>query len=104
MMLRDGRRKLRSRAAKSTTESPSLSRSGHHRAELSFTFCGCVVNDLHAVIKNNDEWREQSFWDVFLAFDEGEYVHGPLGDPEEVFTKPMIANILREFDAAPGRL
>ena len=40
------------------------------------------------------------FWDIYEAFDAGEYPHEDGGDPEPGFTRPMLAAILA---AARGR-
>jgi hypothetical protein len=39
------------------------------------------------------------FWSVFLAFDNGEYYHdnNREEDPEEVYTRPMIEQILKQI-------
>jgi hypothetical protein len=65
-------------------------------SELSFAFSDAVVNDLFGVITFADESRPPLFWDVYLAFDEGEYYHGNNRDedPVEVYTRTMIARIL----------
>jgi hypothetical protein len=69
---------------------------GFHASEMTFAFCDAVVNDLHGVIILADEHRHALFWEVFLAFDEGEYYHGNNRDedPVEVYTRPMIARIV----------
>ena len=69
---------------------------GFHDSELSFEFCDAVVNDIHRVITFADESRPALFWDVYLAFDEGEYYHNDKRDedPVEVYTRPMIARIV----------
>jgi hypothetical protein len=63
---------------------------------MTFAFCDAVVNDLYGVLTSTDEPRPALFWDVFLAFDEGEYYHGNNRDedPVEVYTRPMIARIV----------
>ena len=69
---------------------------GFHASEMTFAFCDAVVNDLHGVITSADEHRPALFWEIFLAFDEGEYYHGNNRDedPVEVYTRPMIARIV----------
>ena len=69
---------------------------GFHNSELSFEFCDAVVNDIHGVITSANEIRPTLFWDVYLAFDEGEYYHNDKRDedPSEAYTRPMIARIL----------
>jgi hypothetical protein len=63
---------------------------------LTFAFCDAVVNDLHGVITFANELRPGLFWEVFLAFDEGEYYHGNNRDedPAEIYTRPLIAHII----------
>jgi hypothetical protein len=63
---------------------------------LTFAFCDAVVNDLHGVITSANEDRPDLFWEVFLAFDEGEYHHHSNRDedPVEVYTRPMIGRII----------
>jgi hypothetical protein len=63
-----------------------------------FGFCDQVVNDLHAVISVQNEDRPKLFWDVFLAFDAGEFFPNDDRsiDPVEAFTRPQIAKIVRE--------
>ena len=55
-----------------------------------------MVNDLYGVITSTDEHCPTLFWDVYFAFDEGEYYHGNNRDedPVEVYTRPMIARIV----------
>jgi hypothetical protein len=69
---------------------------GFQTPELSFAFCDAVINDLHGVITSADEHRPEFFWEVYLAFDEGEYYHGNNReeDPVEVYTPPMIFRAL----------
>jgi hypothetical protein len=69
---------------------------GFHASELTFAFCDAVVNDLHGVITFANELRPGLFWEVFLAFDEGEYYHGNNRDedPAEIYTRPLIAHII----------
>ena len=69
---------------------------GFHASELTFAFCDAVVNDLHGVITSANEDRPDLFWEVFLAFDEGEYHHHSNRDedPVEVYTRPMIGRII----------
>jgi hypothetical protein len=73
--------------------------SGFDRRELSFEFCDWVVNQFHAAITLANEDRPDWFWRVFLAFDAGEYYHDPARaeDPVETYTRPQIADIIRDF-------
>jgi hypothetical protein len=69
---------------------------GFYSSELTFNFRDAVINDLHGVISFADEERPVLFWEVFLAFDSGEFY--PNTDrskgPAEVYTRPMIARII----------
>jgi hypothetical protein len=69
---------------------------GFHSSELPFAFCDAVVNDISGVITSADENRPELFWEVYLAFDEGEYYHNNKRDedPVEVYTRPRIARIV----------
>jgi hypothetical protein len=70
--------------------------SGFHRFELSFEFCDAVVNDLSGPVSNTSGPTPSVFWQVYWAFDEGEYYHGNDRDkdPAEIYTRPMIARVL----------
>jgi hypothetical protein len=46
---------------------------GFHNNSFQFGFCDQVVNDLHAIISVQNEDRPEWFWNVFLAFDAGEF-------------------------------
>ena len=69
---------------------------GYNTSDLSFGFCDMVVNDLSSPVTNTSGPKPQIFWDVYSAFDEGEYYHGNNRgeDPVEVYTRPMIARIV----------
>lgn len=71
---------------------------GFHNSELTFTFCDAVVNDIHDVITCAGEDRPELFWNVFLAFDNGEYRHkdNPGADPVAAYTRPMIEEIVAD--------
>jgi hypothetical protein len=71
---------------------------GFYSLELSFEFCDAVVNDLAGPVTNTDEPKPELFWDVYSAFDEGEYYHGNNRDedPVEIYTRPMIERIVKE--------
>ena len=65
---------------------------GFYSSEFSFQFCDAVVNDLFGPVTNTAGPKPELFWDVYSAFDEGEYYHGnnPDEDPVETYTRPMI--------------
>jgi hypothetical protein len=70
---------------------------GFHSSVLSFEFCDAVVNDLAGPVTNTDGPKPELFWDVYSAFDEGEYYHGNERgeDPVETYTRPMIDRIVK---------
>jgi hypothetical protein len=76
---------------------------GYNASELSFDFCDMVVNDLAGPVTNTSGARPQVFWEVYSAFDEGEYYHGNNRDedPEEVYTRPMIARVVEVLGTYP---
>ena len=69
---------------------------GFNTSALSFEFCDMVVNDLFGLVTSTSGPIPQLFWEVYLAFDEGEYYHGNNRDedPVEAYTRPMIARIV----------
>jgi hypothetical protein len=73
---------------------------GFDSSELPFAFCDAVVNDIHGVITSTDQHRPELFWEVFLAFDEGEYYHNNKRDedPVEMYTRPQIARIVASLN------
>ena len=72
---------------------------GFADGELDFTFCDAVVNHIHWGIALSGGERPDLFLSVFLAFDHGEYYHdnNREEDPEEVYTRPMIEQILKQI-------
>jgi hypothetical protein len=99
---------------------------GYNASELSFEFCDMVVNDFAGPVSDTSGPRPPIFWEVYSAFDEGEYYHGcnrdedPVEvytrtrhgpssgqrscnrdeDPVEVYTRPMIARIVEAISSA----
>ncbi len=78
---------------------------GFHSGDLTFEFCDAVVNGLYAVLieglsrEPQQPWPDL-FYQVFVAFDEGEYRHKADAadvDPIAKYTKPMIGSIVAEF-------
>ncbi|ATU92262.1 hypothetical protein [Phyllobacterium zundukense] len=69
---------------------------GFYASELSFEFCDAVVNEIHSVIIFKNEQRPRFFWEIYLAFDSGEYYHDGNRDehPVEAYTRPKIERIL----------
>ena len=70
---------------------------------LGFPECDAVMNNLHSwSLFNRERLLPDQAHQVFLAFDEGEYRHPEDGadvDTEEKYTRSMIMDILRGFDA-----
>jgi len=69
---------------------------GFNGSELSFEFCDAVLNDLFGPVTNTSGPRPKVFWEIYSAFDEGEYYHdnNREEDPVDVYTRPMIARIV----------
>jgi hypothetical protein len=71
---------------------------GYVSGELPFGFCDGVMNHVYSFMNLNHDMAPPAYsYSVFLAFDEGEYQHedDPKdSSPEELYTKPMIAEIL----------
>ena len=70
-----------------------------HEGRLSFAFCDAVMNDLEAVISTADDHRPDLFWQVYLAFDAGEYHRAgdKSDDPVADHTAPAIAAIVESL-------
>ena len=76
---------------------------GYQNSQLSFEFCDAVVNDFFSVITFTQEAKPALFWNVYLAFDEGEYRHENDDaeiDSAEKYTRPMLAEIVSEYVSA----
>ena len=71
-------------------------------SELSFEFCNAIVNDLFAPYTDTAKPKSELFWDVYLAFDEGEFYHGNNReeDPVETYTRPMIARVVEVLEGS----
>jgi hypothetical protein len=74
---------------------------GFHSSELPFWFCDAIANDLFVIMTHEspaEDWSDVLF-EVYCAFDEGEYQHREKqdDDPVEVYTRPMVAQILAKF-------
>ena len=72
---------------------------GYFDGRLEFSFCDGAINNLYGFMMT--DMTEAPFpayaYSVFLAFDEGEYHHSkdpPNASPVELYTKPMIAEII----------
>jgi hypothetical protein len=74
---------------------------GFHRSELDFEFCDEIVNTIHGIITLADESRPDLFWQVFLAFDSGEFYrdNDRSQDPIEAFTRPLIAKVIEQYSS-----
>lgn len=73
---------------------------GYHEEQLTFAFCDTVVNILVGnvfsdAVAQRDTWP-RLFWDVFLAFDAGEFHRSGEEhvDPAEKYTRPLITAII----------
>jgi len=68
---------------------------GFDDSKLSFEFCDAVVNDLAIAVTNTSGPRPELFWEVYSAFDQGEFYHdnNRNEDPVQVYTRPTIARI-----------
>jgi hypothetical protein len=62
------------------------------------------MNGIHDHIANADERRPELFWNVYVAFDEGEYHrdNNRQDDPIEAYTRPLIAQILSSVSDDPS--
>jgi hypothetical protein len=74
---------------------------GFHSSELTFDFCDAIANDLFVILTHEspaEDWSDLLF-EVYCAFDEGEYHHRgkPDDDPVEAYTRPMVAQILAKY-------
>ncbi|CAB3760025.1 hypothetical protein GQ57_30515 [Burkholderia sp. MSh2] len=79
---------------------------GYHRGQLPYAFCDEVVNllvgRLYAdALVDRDTWPAL-FWEVYLAFDAGEYFRPGERDidPVEKYTRPLIEEIVGKV--SPG--
>jgi hypothetical protein len=67
--------------------------------ELPFEFCDIVINDMYVVmvphkLSEVPGLHSGLFWEVFLAFDAGEFHARPNDDPVREYTKPFIRKIV----------
>jgi hypothetical protein len=77
---------------------------GFYTRELDFTFCDAVINDMFSTNIGRG-CQPNFFWKIFLAFDAGEaYAKDGKGghkrdeDPSEVYTRPLIAEIIKSMN------
>jgi len=75
---------------------------GFHEGRLSFEFCDAVANHIfgHTISTLTLYCKLSALgWDVFHAFDEGEFYHDGKRDeePVEVYTRPKIARIIEKL-------
>ncbi|WP_126420967.1 hypothetical protein [Asticcacaulis excentricus] len=77
---------------------------GFCEGRLDFLFCDAVVNDLYLLAINLHPLNAANgFFQIFNAFDEGEYHHmgRPLDEnPVETYTRPMLLKALKEWRQA----
>jgi hypothetical protein len=66
-----------------------------------YDYCDAVANSLYQVILfEYDEIQSNLAWEMFLAFDEGEWHHN--GDPEDqspedLYTRPAIRELIQKI-------
>lgn len=72
--------------------------SGFNKGTLDFDFCDRVVNELMGLMGREPD-LPPLFWDVYLAFDAGEFYRDDDRsiNPVDRFTRPRIAEIVRRF-------
>lgn len=83
---------------------------GYHQGRLAFDFCDGVTNGLYAALIEGLSRQPQPpwpdlFYDVFLAFDAGEYPHhgdDAAVDPIEKYTKPLVQEIFARLHDKPS--
>lgn len=79
---------------------------GFRKQAFDFGFCDDVVNQLQGGSLHSREDWPNLFWDVFLAFDAGEYYHtgdDQLLDPVEKYTKPLLDAAIAKYSDAFSR-
>ena len=79
---------------------------GFHCGKLAFEFCDAILNDMFGLITSaNDEKLPDLFYQIYYAFDEGEYYHRdkPDEDPVEAYTRPQIARIIENLPPRRGQ-
>ncbi|WP_157381216.1 hypothetical protein [Burkholderia ubonensis] len=75
---------------------------GYHDGKLSFAFCDSIVNIMVEKVYSDAAAQRETwpflFWEVFLAFDAGEFSRPGERhiDPAEKYTKPLIAAIVAQ--------
>lgn len=74
---------------------------GYERRQLSFGLCSGIVNGLYpAILELEVSWMPTLFYEVFLAFDAGEYTHcgdDPGLSPVTKYTDPAIRDIVQKL-------
>jgi len=67
---------------------------------LTFDFCDAVINGVWGLIVDAmpGETCPDVVYDVYDAFDQGEFYHRDEEDPVQAFTKPMTARIVSGVD------
>lgn len=79
---------------------------GFHTNRLTFDFADVIANDLHHVamaaapmgMSTLSEFHTPLSWEVYLAFDAGEYSPDPEFNPIEGNTRPLVADIVRRME------
>ena len=73
---------------------------GFQQGRYTFDFCDPVVNVLIGsldVYHFGDESWPKFLWEVYLAFDAGEYYRHPDEDPVETYARPRIAELVAQL-------
>lgn len=69
----------------------------HHRL-LSFDFCDAILNDLFGeFILGPPQPPPEIFYEIYCAFDEGEFRRSGEADPIEEHTRPLIADLVQRL-------
>jgi hypothetical protein len=69
---------------------------GFHSSKLAFEFCDAIANDIFGIMISTEEGPPEPFYQIYCAFDAGEYKHKdrPDTDPVETYTRHYIAQIV----------
>lgn len=72
---------------------------GYRDGQLTYEVADAIMNDLWPIFLDRSSDVVSPFWDVFEAFDAGEYHRCPdrSDDPVVAYTDPMIAELLARY-------
>jgi hypothetical protein len=68
-----------------------------------YDFCDWMVNSVEGYIVVTDGFRTGLYWEVYNAFDEGEYFHSgdsPWISPVEKYTRPALHAVVNKYPEA----